>query len=68
MMDELRILVPPELSAEMEKIADKHGILVVELLRQFIKLGMLAATIEEDPHADLVIKQDNGVEHTVSLT
>lgn len=67
MMDELRILVPPELSAELTRIADSRGVKVVELMRQFIKLGMLAAMIEEDPNSALVIRQVDGIDQELLL-
>jgi hypothetical protein len=51
------LVLPEELFVEVQELADKRQTTVVDLLRRFIKLGLLAARIEEIPGSALIIRE-----------
>lgn len=51
------LVLPEELYEEIQKLAEEEQTTVVELLRKFIKLGLLAVNIEKNPNAELVIRE-----------
>ncbi len=51
------LALPEELFNEVQRVADEKQTTVVELLRKFIKLGLLAVTVENKPDAELVIRE-----------
>ena len=51
------IVLPQGLFDEIQCVADNEGVTVVDILRRFIKLGLLATWISERPDAALVIKE-----------
>lgn len=53
------LVLPLELFDEVRKIADSRHTTVVEMLRKFIKLGLLAIQVEEIPDATLLIREGN---------
>ena len=53
------LVLPEELFNEVEKIANKRQTTVVDILRRFIKLGLLATQIEESPDGALLIREGN---------
>lgn len=55
--------MPDELFAELKLIADKKQTPVVEMLKRFIKLGLL---IESSPNASFYVKE-NGKEREILL-
>ncbi len=60
------LVLPKELYEEVRQLADKRQTTVVDLLRRFIKLGLLATSIEEAPNSSLLVKE-NGVEREIIL-
>lgn len=50
------LVLPEELYDEVRLLADRSGTSVVELLRRFIKLGLIAAQIQNDPESALIIR------------
>ena len=60
------LVLPEELFEEIQMVADKQQITVVEILRNFIKLGLLAIQIEETPDSALLIRE-NGTEREIIL-
>lgn len=58
--------LPEELFNEVQELADKRQTSVIDLLRRFIKLGLLAAQIDGDPNAALIIRQ-NGTDREIVL-
>ena len=50
------LVLPEELYDEVRRLAEKNNTTVVELLRKFIRLGLLAAKIQNDPHSALLIR------------
>ncbi|MCX6023858.1 MAG: hypothetical protein NTZ05_19440 [Chloroflexi bacterium] len=60
-------LVLPEASLrELQGIASKRGITLVDLLRKFIRLGLLYNSIEDKPDSALIIR-DGGKDREIIL-
>lgn len=53
------LVLPEELFNEVQQIADERQTSVVDILRRFIKLGLLADQIEKSPDSALIIRQGN---------
>jgi hypothetical protein len=51
------LVLPEELFAELERMAVKRHTSVVEVLRRYIKLGLLVEQIDERPGAELLIRE-----------
>lgn len=51
------LALPQELFDELQEVADKRHTTVVELLRRFIKLGLIASQIDETPDAAIIIRE-----------
>jgi hypothetical protein len=51
------LVLPEEMYTELEKVAHKRHTSVVEMLRRFIKLGLLVDQIDDRPEAELVIRE-----------
>lgn len=58
------LTLPEELFDEVQALADRKQTTVVELLRRFIKLGLLAAAVEDMPDGAFFIRE-NGVERQI---
>jgi hypothetical protein len=51
------LALPKELFDELKNAADERGMTVVEVLRKFIKLGLLALETETKPGSALIIRE-----------
>ena len=51
------LVIPMELYNEVKQVADSRSTTVKDILRRFIALGLLAAQIEEDPGAALIVRE-----------
>jgi hypothetical protein len=51
------LVLPETLFAEVQRLADAEQTTVVELLRRFIKLGLLASRIADTPGSALIIRE-----------
>ena len=51
------LALPTELFDELKSAADKRGLTVVEILRKFIKVGLLALDIQDKPGSALIIRE-----------
>jgi hypothetical protein len=60
------LAIHKELFAQLKEVAEAEGITVVELLRRYIKLGLLATKIQKTPGSALVI-HEGGRERQVLL-
>ncbi len=56
-MKKYQIVVPESLFAEIEQIAASRQTTVIDIIRRFLKLGLLTAKIENNPNAALFIKE-----------
>jgi len=53
------LVLPEDLFTALQTLADQRQTTVVDLIRRFIKLGLIAAKIEDTPGAALLIRQDD---------
>ena len=60
------LVLPEELFAKVQELADERGATVVDILRRFIKLGLLVAQSEDSPDSTFVIRE-GGSEREVIL-
>ena len=51
------LVLPAELFDEVQSVAEARQVTVVETLRKFIRLGLLAVQAEETPGSALVIRE-----------
>ena len=51
------LALPKELFDELKKAADEKGMTVVEILRKFIKLGLLILEVQDKPGSALIIRE-----------
>jgi hypothetical protein len=51
------LVLTEEMYAELEKVAHKRHTSMVEILRRYIKLGLLVEQIDERPGAELLIRE-----------
>ena len=65
-MKRYNLAVPEDLFNEVQRIAEQRGTTFVEMVRRFIRLGILTAHIEETPGAALIIREGD-VERQVLL-
>lgn len=56
-MKRYNLVLPQELFDYVQEVADKKGVNTVEILRKFIKLGLLVSWIEELPDASLIVRE-----------
>ncbi len=50
-------VLPEELYQELQALADRRHTTVVDLLRRFVKLGLLVAKAEESPDTGFFIRK-----------
>jgi ATP-dependent Clp protease ATP-binding subunit ClpA len=60
------LVMPDDLFAAVERLAERQQTTVVELLRRFTRLGLLAAELQERPDAALIIRE-GGTERQLLL-
>ena len=51
------LALPKELFDELKVAADERGMTVVEVLRKFIKFGLLALDTQDKPGSALIIRE-----------
>jgi hypothetical protein len=51
------LVLPEDLFTAIQALADQRQTTVVDLIRRFIKLGLIAAKIEDTPDAALIIRE-----------
>jgi hypothetical protein len=51
------LVIPEELFEEVRHEAEKRGTTSVELLRKFIRLGLMAVRVQEDPASALILRE-----------
>jgi hypothetical protein len=52
------LVLPESIFQEVEQIANQHNTTVVDVLRKFIKLGLVVAKLEDAPNASLIIREE----------
>lgn len=61
------VVLPQVLYDELKSAADRRHVTVIELLRQFIKLGLVVIDIENKQDAELVIREGDKERRIVLL-
>lgn len=61
------LALPEELFEQIQGVAEKQHTSVLDVLRRFIKLGLLAAKLQEDPNAALILRQGGSDREIVLL-
>jgi hypothetical protein len=61
------LVLPETVYQEVEKIAETRGTSVVEMLRKFIKLGLLAVKVEETNGSALLIREGDTIREIILL-
>ena len=51
------LVLPEELFDAVQELANRRQTTVVDIIRRFIKLGLIAARIEDTPGAALIIRE-----------
>jgi hypothetical protein len=66
-MKKYQIVVPESLFEEIEKIADSRQTTVIDIIRRFLKLGLLTARIENTANAGLFIREGDSEREIILL-
>jgi hypothetical protein len=61
------LVLPDDLFTAVQALADQRQTTVVDLIRRFIKLGLIAAKIEDTPGAALIIRDGDSEQQIVFL-
>jgi hypothetical protein len=61
------LVLPEDLYKGIQKIAENQHMMVIEVLRKFIKLGILAADIAQDPGSKLIIRETGKMDREILL-
>jgi hypothetical protein len=61
------LVLPEDLFAAIQALADQRQTTVVDLIRRFIKLGLIAAKIEDTPGAALIIRDGDSEQQIILL-
>ncbi len=56
---EYHLVLPEGLISEVQQIANDKHTTTIDLLRRFIKLGLIAIKIEDEPDAALIVREGN---------
>ena len=66
-MKRYSLVLPEDLFAALQELADTRQTTVVDLIRRFIKLGLIAAKIEDTPGAALIIRDGDSEQQIIFL-
>lgn len=65
----LHIVLPEKLYDEVQQVSLKHDIQISDILRRFIKLGLIAVKLEETEGSALILKEgDSSTEVRMLMT
>jgi hypothetical protein len=60
-----QLALPTALYDRVHRAADERDVTVVQLLRAFIKLGLLVLEAEKHPNYELILRTEEGEKHLV---
>ena len=66
-MKRYNLVLPTELYEAVEKSAQDRHTTFAEMLRRFIRLGLLAVQLEDSPNAALIIREGQIEKHILLL-
>jgi hypothetical protein len=55
-MKRYNLVLPQTLFDEIQTMADRKGVTVLDVLRKFIKLGLIVVALEDQPDSKLIIR------------
>jgi hypothetical protein len=61
------LVLPDDLFTAIQALAERRQTTVVDLIRRFIKLGLIAAKIEDTPGAALIIRDGDSEQQIILL-
>ena len=61
------LVLPEDLFTALQELADQRQTTVVDLIRRFIKLGLIAAKVEDTPGAALIIREGDTEQRIILL-
>ena len=61
------LILPASIAEDVERYAKEHSLPVAELLRRFVKLGILAMDLSEEEDAGLQIREGDRVREIIVL-
>lgn len=67
-MEYMRMLLPGALKRRLQGMADRRGVTLTELVRVFLRLGMLAVRVEESGGRSRLILEEDGQQRELRLT
>jgi len=51
------LILPSKLFDEIKNISDSRGTTVVEIIRKFLKIGLLISEIQDNPNSAFIIRE-----------
>lgn len=67
MTQRYHLVLPDELIEAVEQIATNKQTTAIEVLRKFIKIGLMAVEIEDRPGAALIVREEGKDEREISI-
>ena len=64
-MKRYQLALPASLYSKVRQAADERGVTVVQLLRTFIKLGLMVLEAEKRSDAELILRTEDSEKHLV---
>jgi hypothetical protein len=61
------VVLPQELFDNVKQLADERQTTVIDLLRRFVKLGLLAAQLESSPDSALILREGDTEKQIILL-
>lgn len=61
------LVLQDELFVELKKVAAQNGISMVELLRRFIRLGLLVEKLQNEPDSAFLIREGNSEREVILI-
>ncbi len=60
------LVLPEHLHTRLQEVADRKEIAIQELVRKFLRLGLIAVEVEDTPGSELIIRE-GGVERRIMI-
>ena len=60
------LVLPSELYHRLQQVAEEKHTTITDLIKRFVKLGLLAVEVENSPGSELIIRE-NGAERRILL-
>jgi len=60
------LVLPEELFNQLQEVANRKHTTVLELIRKFVKLGLIAVQAEDTPGTEFLLRE-NGIEQRILI-